>query len=451
MENLFNPLTLSRLQFGFTAMFHIIWPVLTVGLSLFLVFLEALWLKTKDEQYYHQVRFWSRLFFLNVAMGVVTGIPMEFQFGTNWSVFSKFGGDVFGHMLGFEATMAFMLEASFLGIMAFGWNRVKSGLHFLASAMVALGASLSVFWIMAANSWMQTPEGGIFKGERYVVADSIAAIFNSDMPWGVSHMWVACLEITLFVVGGISAWHLYKNRHCEFFLRSFKIAVIASVVVTPLQVALGDGSGRSVARTQPAKLAGIEAHWETNSPGEGAAWNLVAWPNQESQTNDWSIRVPNLLSLLTTHNLTGSVPGLKEFPRRDQPPVVLPFYAFRVMFAVGLLLFLLMGWTLWAWFRQRLNPVQITRQKMLLVAWMVAAPLSYLAMEAGWITREVGRQPWIIYGILRTQDGVTHLSAGPVATSLSVFSIVYLSLVPVVIAFARRIVEKGPSFNSLNG
>ena len=448
MENLFNPLILSRLQFGLTAMFHVVWPVLTVGLSLFLVFMEALWLKTKEEQYYHQVRFWSRLFFLNVAVGVVTGIPMEFQFGTNWSVFSKFGGDVFGHMLGFEATMAFMLEASFLGIMAFGWNRVSRGLHFLATAMVALGTSLSVFWIMAANSWMQTPEGGIFQGGRYVVADNVAAIFNADMPWGVSHMWVSCLEITLFVVGGISAWNLYKNRHSQFFLKSFKIAVAAAVIITPLQVVLGDGSGRAVARTQPAKLAGIEAHWETNSPGEGAPWNLVTWPNKERQTNDWAVRIPNLLSLLTTHHLTGTVPGLKEFPRQDRPPVILPFYAFRVMIGIGFLLVLLMGWTLWAWFKQRLSLDQVTEQKMLLVAWMAAAPLSYLAMEAGWITREVGRQPWIIYGILRTQHGATSLSAGPVAASLSVFLIVYLSLFLVVMAFARRIVEKGPNFES---
>jgi len=212
---------LSRIQFAFTAMFHILWPVLTIGLSLFLVLVEALWLRTKKEIYYRQARFWGRLFILNFAMGVVSGIPMEFQFGTNWAHFSQAGGDIFGHLLGFEATMAFMLEAAFLGIMVWGWKKVSPVMHFFATTMVAFGTSLSAFWIMSANAWMQTPAGGVFKNGRYVVTDNLAVIFNPDMPWAVSHMWFACLEISIFVIGGISAWYLWKvfmeEPSCGFF------------------------------------------------------------------------------------------------------------------------------------------------------------------------------------------------------------------------------------------
>jgi cytochrome d ubiquinol oxidase subunit I len=444
MLGLSDHLVLSRLQFAFTAMYHILWPVLTIGLSLYLVLMEALWLKTKEGIYYRQYRFWMKVFLLNLTMGVVTGIPMEFQFGTNWSSFSRAGGDIFGHLLGFEAAMAFMLEATFLGVMAFGWNRVPPGIHLFATSMVALGASLSAFWIMVANSWMQTPAGGLFKEGRFVLQNSFESIFNPDTLWAFSHMWLACLEITVFVLGGISAWYLVKGRHVDFFLRTFKVALAAALVVTPLQIWLGDGSGREVAETQPTKLAGIEAHWQTNRPGEGASWNIVAWPNEEKQANDWAIQIPYALSLITTRSLTGQVKGLREFPRDDQPPVALPFYAFRIMMAAGFGLFFLMLWTLWIWYRGRLNQENLPGQKKLLYAWMLALPLSYLAMEAGWITREVGRQPWIIYGVLRTRDAATSLPAEAVASSSLVFVAVYLLLFAVFLLFFRRILLKGP-------
>lgn len=444
MLGLSDHLMLSRLQFAFTAMYHILWPVLTIGLSLYLVLMEALWLKTKEGIYYRQYRFWMKVFLLNLTMGVVTGIPMEFQFGTNWSSFSRAGGDIFGHLLGFEAAMAFMLEATFLGVMAFGWNRVPPGIHLFATSMVALGASLSAFWIMVANSWMQTPAGGLFKEGRFVLQNSFESIFNPDTLWAFSHMWMACLEITVFVLGGISAWYLVKGRHVDFFLRTFKIALAAALVVTPLQIWLGDGSGREVAETQPTKLAGIEAHWQTNRPGEGASWNIVAWPNEEKQENDWAIQIPYALSLITTRSFTGQVKGLREFPRDDQPPVTLPFYAFRIMIAAGFGLFFLMLWTLWIWYRGRLNQENLSGQKKLLYAWMLALPLSYLAMEAGWITREVGRQPWIIYGVLRTREAATNLPAEAVASSSLVFVAVYLLLFAVFLLFFRRILLKGP-------
>ncbi|MGZ6275170.1 MAG: cytochrome ubiquinol oxidase subunit I [Syntrophales bacterium] len=443
-----DTVTLSRMQFAFTAMFHILWPVATIGVSLFLVFLEARWIKTRKEEYYRHARFWSRLFFLNVALGVATGIPLEFQFGTNWSTFSSAGGDFFGHMLGYEAAMAFMLEASFIGIMMFGWKKVSPQLHLFATSMVAFGASLSAFWIIVANSWMQTPAGGYFDKGKFVVTSHIEAIFSSDMVWSVPHMWIAALEISVFVVGGLSAWYLYKKRHTDFFLASFKWAVIAAIVITPLQIWLGDGAGRGAYEYDPAKLAAFEAHWQTNPQGRGAPFIVIAWPDPEKQDNRWSIEIPNLLSILTTHTLTGQVRGLREFPREDQPPVAIPFYAFRIMVAIGTALFLLMLWSLWVWRKGGFDAPRVAGQKWLLRAWMAALPLSYLALETGWVTREMGRQPWVIHGLLRTGDAASRIPAGTVAGSLTAFALVYTFLAVLFFIFARRIIARGPDSKS---
>ncbi len=444
MDSLFDHVTLSRIQFAVTAHFHILWPVLTVGLSLFLVLMEALYLKTGDKRYYDHCRFWTRIFVLNFSVAVVTGIPMEFQFGTNWSLFSAAGGDFFGHMLGFEAAMAFMLEATFLGIMVFGWKRVSPRLHLFATCMVAFGGSLSVFWIMVANSWMHTPTGGLFQNGRFVITSQLRAIFNPNMPFGVSHMWVACIEVSLFVVGGLSAWYILRGRYTAFFLKSFKIAVIATVLVTPIQIWLGDASGIAVFDYQPAKLAAIEAHWETNPTGQGAPEFLLAWPNQEEQKNDWAIAIPNGLSLLVTRSFTGTVKGLKEFPRRDQPPVFPIFYTFRIMAGIGTLLLFLMAWTLWAWRRGDLSEERIAGRKLLLCSWIAAVPLSYLAMETGWMTREIGRQPWLLYNLLRTSDSATPMAAGPIVASLLTLAVVYPLLFILFLVFARRIIVTGP-------
>jgi cytochrome d ubiquinol oxidase subunit I len=444
MDGFPDTVMLSRLQFALTIMFHIIWPVATIGLSIFLVFLEFRWIRTRQEEYYRHAKFWSRLFFLNVAIGVATGIPMEFQFGTNWSVFARAGGDFFGHMLGYEAAMAFMLEASFLGIMIFGWKRVSPSIHLFATSMVALGASLSAFWIMVANSWMQTPRGGFFNKGKFVVTSHLQAIFNPDMVWSVSHMWVAALEISVFVVGGLSAWYLYKNRHIDFFLSSFKWAAIAAVLITPLQIGLGDGSGQSAYLYNPTKLAAMEAHWYTNPPGQGASFSVLAWPDSGIQDNRWSIEIPTLLSLLTTHTTTGQIRGLRDFPREDQPPVAIPYYAFRSMVAIGTALFILMLWTLWVWRRGGLDATRVVSQKWLLRAWMAALPLSYLAMETGWVVREVGRQPWVIYGLLRTGEAASRIPAGTVTLSLLAFVLVYAFLSTVFFFFAGRIIARGP-------
>jgi cytochrome d ubiquinol oxidase subunit I len=436
---------LSRLQFAVTALFHILWPVLTIGLSLFLVVTEAVWLATEDTDYYHHARFWSRLLLLNFGVGVVTGVPLEFEFGTNWARFSSLSGGFFGNILGFEGAMAFMLEAGFLGIMMFGWQRVPRGVHMLATSMVAFGASMSAFWIMDANSWMQTPAGGHIVRGRYVVDSYFKAIFNPDMPWGVSHMWVACLETSLFVIGGISAWYLLKRRHPAFFVKSFCLALALGVIVTPLQIWLGDSSGTTVFAYQPAKGAAIEGHWTTNGPGKGAPWAVVAWPDKAAQRNDWAVRIPDLLSLLATHTLTGRVIGLKAFSPRDQPPLLpLIFYAFRAMVGIGFFFFFLVLWSLWAWWRGWLQTTIVSDNRWLLRGWVAAIPLGYVAVDLGWTVREVGRQPWIIYGLMRTSAAVSAVPAGAVAYTLLFFVVIYIMLLVAFLVFARRIIAKGP-------
>jgi cytochrome d ubiquinol oxidase subunit I len=444
MDYLVSSTLLSRLQFALTAMFHIIWPLLSIGLSIFLVVLEVLWMRSKDEFYYHQLRFWSKLLVLNFAVGVVSGIPLEFQFGTNWERFSIATNGLFGTILGFEATMAFMLEAGFLYIMLYGWKRVPPKVHLFATCMVALGASLSAFWIMVANSWMQTPAGGYFNDGKFITTSHWEAIFNPDLFWGLSHMWVACLETTVFVVGGISAYYMLKGRLVEFFLKSFRIALVAAMILAPLQVFLGDGSGRAVAEFQPAKLGAIEAHWDTNLPGQDAPWHALAWPLPEKQRNAWSIDIPYGLSLLITRSFTGQVKGLRDIPKSEHPPVTLPYFAFRVMLAAGFGMLFLMLWTLWTWRKGKLSPERIGRQKWLLRAWIVAIPAAYAAVETGWIIREVGRQPWIIYGQMRTAQASSLIPAGAVLSSLAMYAFIYTALSAVFLFFAWRIITKGP-------
>jgi cytochrome bd ubiquinol oxidase subunit I len=379
MENLQDPVFLSRLQFAVTAMFHILWPLTTVGLSLVLVVFEGLWLKTGDVDNYRHARFWAKLFLLNFSVGVISGIPLQFEFGTNWSRFSMMTGEFFGNILGFEAALAFMLEAGFLGIMLFGWMRVPPVIHFLATCMVALGASLSAFWILVANSWMQTPAGIHQENNRFVVDSYIEAIFNKNMPWGVSHMWFACLATSLFVIGGLSAWYIFKGRNKDFFLKSFKLALIGAILVVPIQLALGHGSGREVFANQPAKGAAIEAHWTTNPEGKGAAWNLLAWPNKAEQNNGWAISIPNGLSFLATGVRYGQVQGLKSFPKADQPTAIaLIFYSFRIMVTIGIVFFGLMLWTLVVWLKGQLSSTSICNHRLLLRAWIASTPLGYV-------------------------------------------------------------------------
>ncbi len=448
MEGLTNHVLLSRLQFAMTALFHILWPVLSIGLSIFLLAMEALWLKSGDADYYRHARFWGKLFLLNFAVGVVTGLPLEFEFGTNWAPFSAAMGDFFGNILGFESAMAFMLEAGFIGIMIFGWNRVTPPIHLFATAMVTFGASLSAFWIMAANSWMQTPAGGHLEHGTFVIDSYFEGIFNPNMPWGVLHMWMACLETSLFVLGGISAWYLLKRRHIDFFMKSFRLAILFSLFVAPIQIWLGDGSARSVLKHQPAKGAAMEGHWETNRSGEGAAWSILAWPDQDEQRNDWVVQVPDLLSLLATRSLHGEVRGLKEISREDQPPAIpLLFYCFRVMVAIGFWFLGLAVWSLVLWRKGALCTTRIGKHRWFLKAWAAAVPMGFIAVEGGWILREVGRQPWVVYGMMRTNEAASALPPADIAFTLLVYGLIYTVLGVVFLAFARRLLRQGPDLD----
>jgi cytochrome bd ubiquinol oxidase subunit I len=443
VDTLLESVMLSRLQFAAMAMVHISFTAITIGLALFIAVMEGLWLRTKDPLYYGHARFWSRLLLLNFGIGVVTGLPLEFAFGNNWAPFAA-KSTFFGEILGAETLTAFMLEAGFLGIMVFGWNRVPAKLHFFATCMVVVGSSLSVFWIMVANSWMQTPAGVIIQDGRLVLTSYREAVFNPDMVFGVTHMYVACLEASLFAIGGISAWYVLRGRQVEFFTRSFRVAVIAAVVIAPLQAFIGDEAGRSVARNQPIKLAAMEAHWDTNPPGEGAPWIIAAWPDQANQRNHWSIEVPYLLSLLLTHSPTGEVKGLKDFPQEEHPPMPITFFSLRIMALAGFAFVGLVLWTLWRWKRGALTAVTLPGEKWLLYAWMAAAPLAWAAVEGGWVTREVGRQPWLVYGLLRTSESATPLPAGVVAASLAVYLVIAGLLSMAFVVLAARLLNQGP-------
>ncbi|OLN28444.1 Cytochrome d ubiquinol oxidase subunit I [Desulfovibrio sp. DV] len=450
MDYLTDPLLLSRLQFALTTAFHITFPTLTIGLGVYLVFIEYLWLKTHDLVYFRQFRFWSGLFAVNFAVGVVSGIPLEFQFGANWGPFSATVGNFFGQILGFEGTMAFMLESAFLYIMLFGWKRVGPRMHFFATIMVAFAASLSAFWILVANSWMQTPSGGHVANGIFVVDDYLAAVFSPDLPLAFTHMYLACLSVSLFVIGAVSGVNILLGRHPAFFLRSFKFAAVAALVVTPLQAFVGDLNGQEIGRLQPAKVAAIESHWDTNKPGEGAAWNMLAWPDPANERNYFEISIPYALSLLITHSPTGIVPGLKDFPRQDRPPIVLPFYSFRLMVGVGGMMVAVMAWTLWWWRRGRLTPGRAAENKPLYLAWVLMAAGAYLAVVMGWVTREVGRQPWLVYGLIRTEGGHSaNLSATEVGLSLAGFIAAYTLLGAAFLFFMGRLLRKGPNMDEM--
>jgi cytochrome d ubiquinol oxidase subunit I len=318
-------------------------------------------------------------------------------------------------------------------------------MHFFATCMVALGASMSAFWILVANSWMQAPSGGHFEAGRFIVDDYWQAIFNPGALTSAAHMWMGCLETSLFVIAGLSAWYVLRVHHAALFMKSFRLAVLAAMLVAPLQIWLGDVSGKSVFMHQPAKGAALEGHWETNRPGTGADWALLAWPDRAQQVNDWSLLIPNGLSLLATHSLQGQVRGLHEFPESDQPPALpLLFYAFRLMVATGIWFLLLTILTLTAWQRGKLTVSCSPQIRRLLMAWVFSIPLGYLAVECGWLVREIGRQPWVIYGVLRTDQAASTLPAATVATTLVMYTVMYTILIAVFIIFARRILEHGP-------
>ena len=448
MDFLSNTVVLSRMQFALTALFHMLWPTITTGVGIYLVIVEGLWLRTRNPDYYYHARFWSKLYVLNFGIGVATGIPMEFQFGTNWAPFSEAVGNFFGSVIGFEAAWAFMLEAAFLGIMLFGWERVNSTIHYVATIMVALGANLSTLWILTANSWMQSPAGGEMIDGKFIVRDYFQAIANPFMAKSVLHMFFATLETSLFLVGGISAWYILNNRHPAFFSKSLRIVLAAAIAVAPMQIYIGHLSGEQVYHYQPAKLAAMEAQWETTPAGQPADWSLVALPNDKAQKNNWEITIPNALGYILEfkQNLTEPVVGLRDFQPADRPHLVgLIYYSFRIMIGIGFFLAFLMLWSTLYWLLGKLNSERIAQQRWLLRTWIFAAPLGFIAIDSGWIVRCVGRQPWTLYNQIRTVDSASNVPASNVLVSLTGFAIVYAMLFVATLYFGSRIIRKGPN------
>lgn len=409
---------LARFQFAFTTAFHIIFPAFTIGLASYLAVLEGLFLKTRNPVYQKLYRYWVKIFAVAFGMGVVSGIVLSYQFGTNWAVFSDKAGPVIGPLMGYEVLTAFFLEAGFLGIMLFGMNKVGERLHFFATLMVAFGTALSAFWILAANSWMQTPAGFALNEQgQYIVTSWVEAIFTPSFPYRFVHMLLAAYLTTAFVVGAVGAWHLLKEKRSEVAQQMFSMAMWMALIVAPLQVFVGDLHGLNTQEYQPAKVAAMEGHFtsETQAP-----LYLFGWPNEETQKVDYAIKVPGLASLILKHDIDAEVTGLDAFPRDEWPPVPIVFWSFRIMVALGVLMVVLGIWSVCLRWRGRLYE---SRALLRAAVWM--GPSGFIAVLAGWIVTEVGRQPWIVYGLLRTQDAVSPIDAVGVAGSLIAFIVVY--------------------------
>ena len=435
-----DALLLSRIQFGFVISFHILFPSFTIGLASWLGFLEWRWLRTRDGMWLELYKFWLKIFAVSFGMGVVSGIVMSFQFGTNWAVLSERAGNILGPLLSYEVLTAFFLEATFLGVMLFGIKRVKPSMHFFATCMVALGTLISTFWIIAANSWMQTPQGHVIDAQGvFQPADWWAIIFNPSFQYRLPHMVLAAFITTCFVIGGVSAWYLRRGVHVEEGKRMLRLAVAFAAIAVPIQIFAGDQHGLNVLEHQPVKLAAMEAHWESH-PG-GVPLVLFAVPNEQAERNDYEIAVPKLGSLVLTHSLDGEVQPLKAVPREDRPPVKPVFYAFRVMVGIGTLMLLLTLASLWQWRRGRLFD-----SPLLLRGWNLMLPAGFIAMLSGWYVVEIGRQPWVVYGALRTANAVTPtLATGSVLASLVTFAVVYAIVFGAGIWYLWRLVRTGPA------
>jgi cytochrome d ubiquinol oxidase subunit I len=433
-----SALDLARIQFAFTISFHIIFPAITIGLGTYLVVLEGMWLSTKDTVYRDLYHFWSKVFAINFGMGVVSGLVMAYEFGTNWSGFTAFAGGVTGPLLTYEVLTAFFLEAGFLGVMLFGWDKVGPGLHFFATIMVSLGTLLSATWILASNSWMQTPAGFEVIDGRVVPVDWLKVIFNPSFPYRLAHMVVASeIAVGLFV-GASAAWHLLKGRSSPNIRTMFSMAMWLILVLAPLQILIGDQHGLNTLEHQPAKIAAIEGHWE-NKPGESVPLILFGWPDMQAETTKYALQIPDLGSLVLTHSLTGHIPGLKEFPPQDRPNSTIVFWTFRIMVGLGMLMVALGLWSLWLRWTDRLYSSELFLRFSL-----VMGPAGLLAILAGWITTEVGRQPWVVYGVMRTADAVSNHSVLALSISLTAFVIVYVAVFGTGVGYMMKVVNEGP-------
>ncbi|MBN9032139.1 MAG: cytochrome ubiquinol oxidase subunit I [Rhizobiales bacterium 63-7] len=415
----FDALVLARFQFAFTVSAHIIFPAFSIGTASYLFVLEALWLKTKDKTYLELFDFWKTIFAVAFGMGVVSGIVMSYQFGTNWAVFSDKAGPVIGPLMGYEVLTAFFLEAGFLGVMLFGLKRVGPGLHFLATGMVALGTLISATWILAVNSWMQTPTGfAINENGQFIPVDWWAVIFNPSFPYRLVHMVLAAYLTTAFVVGAVGAWHLLKRTAPLRAYTMFSMAMWMAAIVAPLQILAGDAHGLNTLEHQPAKVMAMEGHFDSHP--NGAPLILFGIPNQAEKRVDYAVEIPKLSSLILKHGLDEPLAGLDTIPEDKQPPVAIVFWSFRLMVGIGFAMLGIGMWSLLCRYRGTLDSnVWLHR-----VA-VAMGPAGFAAVLAGWVTTEVGRQPFTIYGHVLTAESHSPIAAPAVATSLIAFIVVY--------------------------
>jgi cytochrome d ubiquinol oxidase subunit I len=440
--------TLSRIQFALTIIFHYLFPPLAIGVGAFLVFLEARYLKTKDPQFEVAAKFWTKIFALNFALGVASGIVMEFQFGTNWAAYSRYVGDVFGSALAAEGIFAFFLESGFLAILVFAWDRVSARMHFFATLMVALGSIFSAIWIVVAISWQQTPAGFVIRDfatpagivKRAEITDFWSVVFNPSAMDRLVHVILGALILGSFFVLSISAYYLLKNRHIDFARKSFTTALVAAAVASIAMLASGDSQGRIVARYQPAKLAAMEGIYQT-TPG-GTPIHLFGIPDSKSRVVRYSLEIPGLLSFLVHRDFKTPVPGLDRF-EPDTPPVAIPFFSFHVMVALGTYFIALTLYALWCLIRGTLF-----QKKWLLRVFVFSVIGPFIANELGWIAAEVGRQPWIVYNLLRTSEAVSqNITATQVLGSIIMFAVIYALLFVLWIWLLNDKIQKGPEPN----
>jgi cytochrome d ubiquinol oxidase subunit I len=437
MADHLDPLLLSRIQFAFTISFHIIFPAFTIGLASWLAVLEWRWLKSANPLYSEIYRMWVKIFAVVFGMGVVSGVVMSFQFGTNWSFFADRGGNILGPLLGYEVLTAFFLEASFLGVMLFGWGRVSPRMHFAASIIVAVGTLISAFWILSANSWMQTPQGFRVGSDGLLYPTNwLQIIFSPSFPYRFVHMVTAAYLTTSFAVGAIGAFYLRRKTHVQHARIMFGMAIIMALFVAPFQLLVGDQHGLNTLKHQPVKVAAMEGLWETQ---RGAPWTIFGWPDQAAETTRYAIELPKMSSLILTHSLDGEVKGLKAWPKEERPPVALVFWAFRIMFFLGALMIFTGLTGLVLHLKRRLFDTRWFQ------SWCVAmGPAGFICVLAGWFVTEVGRQPYMIFGWLRTAEAASPLNATPIVVSLSAFILTYGFIFGAGVFYILKLIAKGP-------
>lgn len=437
MIDYLDPILLARIQFAFTISFHIVFPAFTIGLASFLAVTEWRWLRTGNEVYRDIYKFWVKIFAVAFGMGVVSGVVMSYQFGTNWSIFSDKTANVLGPLLGFEVLTAFFLEASFLGIMLFGWGRVSPRMHFVSTCIVAVGTLISAFWILSANSWMQTPQGfEVMADGRLMPTNWLEVIFNPSFPYRFVHMIIAAYLTTAFVVGGVGAFYLWNKRHIPQARIMLGMAAIMAALVAPTQLFVGHMHGENTMHHQPAKVAAMEGNWDhtTNAP-----LYLFGWPDQKAEETKYGITIPGGASWVLTGDVNGEIPNLKSFAPEDRPPVAWVFWSFRVMVGLGMLMILIGAVSAVQYFRGKLF-----ESRWLHGWWMLMMPSGFVALLAGWFVTEIGRQPWTAYGVIRTAESVSPAILGPqVAWSLLAFVVMYTFVFGAGSYYILKLIGKG--------